>query len=83
MIKLTTAALLVVGSMATPASFLRSLQDGKNGGKLRKFYGDDIKIEFKGLLGCGACIRGGYIYCIPVTEGSDPATWAGLSPVCC
>jgi hypothetical protein len=85
MIKLTTAAaLLVLGGLATPSdSFLRNLQEGKRDGKPPKFYGDDVKIEFKEKLGCGACIRGGYIFCIPFAEGSDPSTWGGLSPVCC
>ena len=84
MIKLTTTALLVMVGLATPStSFLRNLQEGKRGGKPPKFYGDDIKIDFKGQLGCGACIRGGYIFCIPGLEGSDPATWGGLTAVCC
>jgi hypothetical protein len=49
MIKLTTAALLAMIGMATPsASFLRNLQEGNRGGKPPKFYGDDIKIDFKG-----------------------------------
>ncbi len=80
MIKTTTAALLFLCGLATPTSFLRNLQGA---GKPPKFYGDDIKIEHKGQLGCGACIRGGYIYCIPGSEGSNPATWGGLTAVCC
>lgn len=77
--KFTTFALLTVGTFAT-SDFLRGLQEKKP----PKFYGDDIKIEFKAQLGCGACIRGGYIYCIPGAEGSDPSTWAaGTTSVCC
>jgi hypothetical protein len=51
----------------------RILDSKRNG---PKFYEENITIEFKATLGCGACIRGEYIYCIPGAEGSDPATWA-------
>lgn len=79
MYKVTTAAFLIVGTLAT-GDFLRVLDATKP----PKFYGDDIKIGHKPLLGCGACIRGGYIYCIPGAEGSDPSTWAaGTNSVCC
>ena len=37
----------------------------------------------KSTLGCGACIRGGYVYCIPGPEGSDPSTWGTKQSVCC
>jgi hypothetical protein len=85
--KLTTAAFLVVGTIASN-DFLRNLQpkgDGPGGRRPPpKVYGDDVKIEFKAQLGCGACIRGNYIYCIPGAEGSDPSTWAaGTNSVCC
>lgn len=40
-----------------------------------KQYKDTDTINFAATLGCGACIRGGYIFCIPGAEGSDPATW--------
>lgn len=62
------------------SAFLRRLDEAK----LPKFYSDNAKINYSQSLGCGACIRGGYIYCIPGPEGSDPATWpAALSSVCC
>jgi len=50
-----------------------------------KFYGDAPRIFHTATLGCGACIRGGYSYCIPSNiPGSDPATWmAGKKAVCC
>jgi hypothetical protein len=50
-----------------------------------KFYGDSPKIAHTTTLGCGACIRGGYSYCIPnKVPGSDPATWlTGKKAVCC
>jgi hypothetical protein len=50
-----------------------------------KFYGDAPRIAHGTTLGCGACIRGGYSYCIPSkVPGSDPATWlAGKKAVCC
>ena len=82
MIRLSTPVLLFIGAV-TASDLLRNL-DEKGGRKPPKFYGDDIKIDFKAQLGCGACIRGGYIYCIPGAEGSDPATWpAGTNSVCC
>lgn len=42
-----------------------------------------MTIPFNATLGCGACIRGGYIYCIPGAEGSDPTTWGTNKAVCC
>ncbi len=49
-----------------------------------KVYGENITIPYNSNLGCGACIRGGYVYCIPGAEGSDPATWAaGNKAFCC
>ena len=50
-----------------------------------KFYGDAPRIAHTANLGCGACIRGGYSYCIPSkVPGSDPATWmVGKKAVCC
>jgi len=42
----------------------------------------DPKIPFRSTLGCGACIRGGYIFCIPGPEGSNRATWGTLRPNC-
>ena len=79
MYKVTTATLLVVGTMAT-GDFLRVLNERRP----PRFYGDDVIFPFKAQLGCGRCIRGGYIYCIPGAEGSDPSTWgAGATSVCC
>lgn len=51
--------------------------------EIPKVYGENITIPFDGALGCGACIRGGYIYCIPGAEGSDPSTWGTKKSVCC
>ena len=79
MLKLTTLAFLTAGTLAT-SDFLRILDDKKDA---KKYYGDDVKIEFKSQLGCGSCIKGGYIYCIPGAEGSDPDTWGGKKAVCC
>jgi hypothetical protein len=47
-----------------------------------KGYKDMDKIPFKAYLGCGACLRGGYIFCIPGAEGSDPASWGALKTTC-
>lgn len=48
-----------------------------------KFYGDKVNITYNSTLGCGACIRGGYIYCMPGAEASDPATWGTKKAFCC
>jgi hypothetical protein len=67
-------------------SFLRLLEGTPKNGtrKVPAKYDDDLKIQFKANLGCGACIRGGYFYCIPGAEGSDPESWgAGKKSVCC
>ena len=81
--------LTLAGVASANESFLRLLDDdNKNGTKGKrppppKKYDDDLKINFKANLGCGACIRGGFVYCIPGPEGSDPDTWAGKKSVCC
>lgn len=37
-----------------------------------KYYGDDIKnITYNANLGCGACITGGFTYCVLGKEGDD------------
>ena len=47
------------------------------------YFEDSWITPFADTLGCGACIRGGYIFCIPGAEGSDPATWpAGIKSKC-
>lgn len=48
-----------------------------------KFFAENITLAYKDTLGCGACIRGGYIYCIPGAEGSDPSSWGTNKAVCC
>ena len=65
--------------------FLQSGNSTNNGTRKGKgTYGDKPAVNFKSQLGCGACIRGGFIYCVPVTaEGSDPSTWKGDKSVCC
>lgn len=81
--------LTLAGVASANESFLRLLDDvNKNGTKGKrppppKKYDDDLKIDFKANLGCGACIRGGFVYCIPGPEGSDLDTWAGKKSVCC
>ena len=77
-------SLVFLMGAASARDFLRNLSSNKTEDKPPKFYGDDVKIEFKSQLGCGSCIRGGYIYCIPGAEGSDPSTWpTGTNSVCC
>jgi len=89
---IVTSILIITlaGVASANESFLRLLDgENKNGTKGKrppppKKYDDDLKIDFKANLGCGACIRGGFIYCIPGAEGSDPITWgAGKNTVCC
>lgn len=59
-------------NMTTPARGLR-------------FYGDSPRINFASTLGCGACIRGGYSFCVPTNvAGADPVTYpAGKRAQCC
>lgn len=81
--KIVSSILIITlaGVASANESFLRLLDEApKNGtqGKRNpppKKYDDDLKIDFKANLGCGACIRGGFVYCIPGAEGSDPTTW--------
>ena len=51
--------------------------------EIPKSYGDNVTIPFNASLGCGACLRANYIYCIPGAEGSDPSTWGTNKAVCC
>jgi hypothetical protein len=71
--------LIVLGALSLTAfAHERFLQ----GSPLPTTYADNATIPFKSVLRCGACIRGGYIFCIPGAEGSDPSTWGGKQPVC-
>jgi hypothetical protein len=47
-----------------------------------RYYGDDIKINWAANLGCGACINGGYNYCIQGKEGDD-YTGRTVVQTCC
>ena len=88
LLKLTILSVIAISGTVladSKSNFLRGLDgDEKEGRKLPKFYAENATIGYKSDLGCGACIRGGYIYCIPGEEGSDPSTWpVGLKPACC
>jgi hypothetical protein len=86
-----------VGTVAAENEFLRVLQpqgalttapppptNGTRPAGPPKKYDENLKIPFKADLGCGACIRGGFVYCIPGAEGSNSTQWkAGLKSVCC
>jgi hypothetical protein len=48
-----------------------------------KFYGDNFTISYAADLGCGGCIEGGYVYCIPGAAGSEPSTWGKNTAFCC
>ncbi len=70
-----------MATISADQDFLQGRElDGK---RAPKFYGDNVRIPHKAQLGCGACIRGGYIFCIPGAEGSDPSTWGTKKPNCC
>jgi hypothetical protein len=71
--------------LTTTSSTTNTTTSSVPGYKGLKFYGDAPRIAHGTTLGCGACIRGGYSYCIPSkVPGSDPATWlAGKKAVCC
>ncbi len=70
-----TTSLILVAGMATTATadFLqeRELQSINVAANIisavrgLKFYGDTPRINFQSTLGCGACIRGGYSFCVP------------------
>jgi hypothetical protein len=85
MFKITTIGTLCLASLAS-AQILensRFLDGNNNRTGIPKQYKDTDKINFADSLGCGACIRGGYIFCIPGAEGSDPSTWtAGVKSKC-
>jgi hypothetical protein len=63
MLRKLSLAFLVLGTVAAQ-DFLRVLAGGPP-----KFYDQNATIAFSSTLGCGSCIRGGYIHCIPGTEG--------------
>ena len=86
--KLVSVLLIsIAGLAAADNDFLRVLQPLNVTSRPRpppKKYDDDLRIQFKADLGCGACIRGNYTYCVPGPEGSTSTQWkSGLKPVCC
>lgn len=84
---IVTSILIIslAGVASANDSFLRVLQNTTKGGRVvPKQYDDDLKIIFNANLGCGACIRGGFVFCLPGAEGSDTPSWgAGKKAVCC
>ncbi len=46
-------------------------------------YAENVTLAYKASLGCGACIRGGYIYCVPGAAGSDESSWGNKTATCC
>ena len=77
MFKLTIIGSLCLASMVYAQEDLENSRflQGRNRTGIPKQYKDTDTIKFAEFLGCGACIRGGYIFCIPGPEGSDPSTW--------
>jgi hypothetical protein len=51
--------------------------------EIPKSFGENVTIPYSSSLGCGACIRANYIFCIPGAEGSDPSTWGTNKAFCC
>ena len=49
----------------------------------KSYYGSNVTIAFNGNLGCGACIKANYIYCIPGALGSNSSSWGVNQAVCC
>jgi hypothetical protein len=48
------------------------------------FYGDNVTIPFKVTLGCGACVRGSYIFCYKGVEGEIlNASLSATNQKCC
>lgn len=81
--------LTIIGSLCL--AYLAYAQDHENSRFMQdtnlqfipKKCRDNTTITFSEALNCGACIQGGYIFCIPGAEGSDPATWpAGIRNRC-
>jgi len=82
MLKLSTLSLLTLASCSS--DFLSDTGRFLKGDRGKRFYGENVKINYKPRLGCGSCIKAGYIYCIPGAEGTDPSTWPPtLKPTCC
>lgn len=50
--------------------------------KALKYYGDDIKVAYRATLGCGACITGGYTYCVLGKQGDDYSSKT-VTQTCC
>ena len=85
--KLVTVALAASLQMAVSLSESeRDLQSVSNSSRVRVTYSlfsypDDIEIPFGQALKCGACIRGGYVYCVNgFEEDIDLAT---KPAICC
>lgn len=53
--------------------------------KGKKSYGDKVNVNYNIDLGCGACIRSNYTFCIPSSsEVSEPSSWkSGTKAQCC
>ena len=80
----STRIISLAGVASANESFLRDLQAAPRIRKGPSKYGENVTIEFKASLGCGACVRSGFVYCIPGAEGSDPESWGvGKKSVCC
>ena len=65
------------------AEFLQGFTDERVLQSSQKYYGDNVTIAFSLTLGCGACIRGGYIFCYKGVEGSIMTTTLSTSNYKC
>ena len=82
MFKLTTVGILCLTSFisAQVSDNNRILMSTRG---VPNYFEDSYITPFNDTLNCGACIRGGYIFCMPGAEGSDPKTWpAATKPRC-
>ena len=62
---LVLLAILAIASVSAEDEFERFLVSSSD----PSVYGDNVTIAFSWDLGCGACIRSGYVFCTQGGEG--------------
>ena len=79
------ALLLLIGfSSCQNLSYKRFLATSTTTAGVKEFYGDNVTISYSGNLGCGSCVRGGYVFCYKGVEGEVVAdTLPTSSQKCC
>ena len=82
MLKFATISFISLVTCST--DFLGGPSRILKGDRGKSYYGENVKINYQTKLGCGSCIKSGYIYCIPGAEGTDSSTWPpNLKATCC